>query len=40
MNINDNIPEGCRPFDLEAAKRGEPIVTRDGEGCKVHRPRS
>lgn len=26
----DDIPQGCRPFDLEAAKRGEPLVTRDG----------
>lgn len=25
-----NIPEGMKPFDLEAAKRGEPICTRDG----------
>lgn len=25
-----SIPEGCKPFDLERALAGDPVVTRDG----------
>jgi hypothetical protein len=26
-----SIPEGCKPFDLERALAGDPVVTRDGK---------
>lgn len=36
MSECDNTikPKVCRPFDLEAAKRGEPLVTRDGRKAR------
>jgi hypothetical protein len=27
----NNLPEGCKPFDLERALAGDPVVTRYGE---------
>lgn len=29
-----DIPEGCQPFDLEKAKAGHPLITRDGREAK------
>lgn len=34
MSENKNIPKGCKPFDLEKAMAGEPVVTRDGRPYK------
>lgn len=28
--MDNSIPKGCKPFDLEKAMAGEPVVTRDG----------
>lgn len=28
--MENNIPQGCRPFDLEAALNKNPVVTRNG----------
>ena len=30
-----NIPQGCRPFNLEEALAGKPVVTRDGRSVKI-----
>lgn len=30
-----NIPEGCKPFNLQEALEGKPVVTRDGRKVKI-----
>ncbi len=30
-----NIPEGCKPFNLQDALAGNPVVTRDGRAVKI-----
>lgn len=30
-----NIPEGCKPFNLQEALAGKPLVTRDGRPVKI-----
>lgn len=32
--MDNNIPKGCKPFDLQKAMAGEPVVTRDGKPYK------
>lgn len=32
--MDNNIPKGCKPFDLQKAMAGEPVVTRDGRSYK------
>lgn len=32
--MDNSIPKGCKPFDLEKAMAGEPVVTRDGRPYK------
>lgn len=32
--MENNVPKGCLPFDLEAAKNGAKVVTRDGREAK------
>ena len=31
----NNIPEGCKPFNLQEALAGKPVVTRDGRKVKI-----
>lgn len=30
-----NIPQGCKPFNLQEALSGKPVVTRDGRAVKI-----
>lgn len=30
-----NIPQGCKPFNLQEALAGNPVVTRDGRKVKI-----
>lgn len=30
-----NIPQGCKPFNLQEALAGKPVVTRDGRAVKI-----
>jgi hypothetical protein len=30
-----NIPQGCKPFNLQEALEGKPVVTRDGRKVKI-----
>ena len=30
-----NIPQGCKPFNLQEALEGKPVVTRDGQLVKI-----
>lgn len=32
--MDNNIPKGCKPFDLQKAMAGEPVVTREGRPYK------
>ena len=31
----NNIPKGCKPFNLQEALAGKPVVTRDGRKVKI-----
>lgn len=35
MCKESNIPEGCKPFNLQDALQGKSIITRDGRSVKI-----
>lgn len=35
--MNNDIPDGCLPFDLKKALAGHPVVNRDWTPCTVKR---